>query len=148
MGMKLNWNSKLSSCLTAHLDAMLRSEQTASDMERIVARKSICLRHRNRSQDICITCLLRSWRYPVISPDGVVLSCDSNSEQVTPETDEKWRVIAAVSAVQKYPDLREMLPDKPPTAKSCSMCSGAGKVRLVKEYYAICGNCSGLGWTG
>jgi hypothetical protein len=130
--MKLNWNNKVSSAVSAKLDALLR---TGSDEERTrkVARATNALPvYFDLGGALAFT------------PGGALLGYDWESEQVAPEKDARWLVIAAVSAAGKYPDLREMLPQRPPTAKACSLCSGTGRVFPVK---AFCGSCCGLGWT-
>src|SRR5437016_5887753 len=113
--MKLNWNSKLSASISAHIDALLSSERAVSNEEGIIARKTNALPvYSDMSGSLCVT------------PDGMILFYDSESGQVTPMTDERWCIIAAVSASEHYPDLRELLPARPSTAKSCSFCSGTG----------------------
>ena len=130
--MKLNWNSRLSSYVSARLGALLRYDRVGSDEQRTLARAMNALPvYFDFSGALGFT------------PDGTVLHHDLESRQTTAMTDERWIVIAAVSAAEKYPDLREMLPDKPPTAKTCTLCSGTGRQLEIK---AFCGNCAGLGW--
>ena len=132
--MFLNCNKIASSCIIAHIHTLLRSDGPASDEERTVARTTNALPvYSDWSGSLAVT------------PDGEVLFYDSESGQVTPVTDDAWSIVAAVSAAQKYPDLRDMLPDRPPTAKSCGVCSGTGRQMPGK---AFCGKCSGLGWIG
>ena len=132
LAMKLNWNSRISSSVSAKLDALLRYEQTGSDEKRRVARSTKGLPvYFDLSGALAFT------------PDGVLLYFNSESEQAAPMKDDRWFIIAAVSAAEEYPDLREMLPERPLTAKTCSVCSGTGRQFQVK---AFCGSCSGLGW--
>jgi hypothetical protein len=130
--MKLNWNRSLSSSVSGHLDALLRSEQAACDEERMFARATNALPvYSDLSGTLGIT------------EAGDILYYASESERVTPVTDDRWRTLAAVSAAHKYHDLKEMLPARPAAAKSCPVCSGAGRQMNGK---AFCGKCSGLGW--
>lgn len=130
--MKLNWNSKISSSISAHLEALIRSERAASDEERTVARTTNALP--------VYSDLLGTLAF---TPEGAILYYNSESGEVTPVRDDAWPVIAAVSAAEKYPDLRGIVPERPRTAKVCSFCSGTGRELQAK---AFCGNCSGLGW--
>jgi hypothetical protein len=77
---------------------------------------------------------------------GVVIEFDWETEQARPTTDHRWIITAAVSAAEKYPELREILPDRPPRATTCSKCLGAGKIALTPTSNFGCGECCGLGW--
>jgi hypothetical protein len=81
-----------------------------------------------------------------LTPESVVLLYDWDSEQISPETDERRIIAAAVAAAAKYPELPAILPDRPPTAKTCSVCSGDGRVSLSPKLTLGCGTCFGLGW--
>jgi hypothetical protein len=72
-----------------------------------------------------------------------VLFYDEQSEQVRPETDDRWIIAAALSAVEKYPELRVILPQQPSTAATCATCSGTGRLLDTSVH---CGTCFGLGW--
>jgi hypothetical protein len=130
--MKFNWNSKMASAVQTHLEALLRCEQTIFDEERSVAHRTNAL---PVYSDLSGTL--------TISPEGTVLYYNSESGEIEPITDDTWTIVAAVSAAEKYPDLRALLPEKPPTAKTCSLCSGTGRQLKMK---ALCGKCFGLGW--
>jgi hypothetical protein len=131
--MKLNWNSKLSKCVSAKLDALL-SQQIGSASERVVARNAHALPvYFDFSGALGFTA------------QGLVVHYDLESEQTTRIADDRWLIIAAVSAAEKFPELQGILPDKPPTATTCPFCSGTGRQLQVN---AFCGNCSGLGWVG
>jgi glycolate oxidase FAD binding subunit len=135
--MKLNWDSNASSFIRAQVDALLRSEQFRTDDECIFARATNAL-----PISIGFTGALG------FTPDGVALFFDWESEQVRPETEARWIIMAAVSAAERYPELRGILPVRPPTAKTCTQCSGTGRMEItplipLKPY---CGDCYGLGW--
>ncbi len=78
--------------------------------------------------------------------EGTVLSLDWESEQVRPTIDHGWMIVAAVAASEKYPEMREILPEKPPTAKTCPMCTGMGKLVFTPKLTVGCATCWGLGW--
>jgi len=131
----LKWRELDSSSIVARLNALLRSEQIASDNERMVARATNALPvYFDMSGALSITA------------DGSVLFFDWESEEIRPIKDERWIMIAAVSAAEKYPDLRGLIPDRPPTAKTCPLCAGSGIQSLTPRHETFCGQCCGLGW--
>jgi hypothetical protein len=133
--MRLNWNGKVSSFINASLQAWLRGDVACTDDEGEVARAANALLvYRDMGGGLGFT------------PDGTVLFYDFESGQVRPVIDEKWIVIAAVSATEKYPELREILPVRPPTATRCVVCSGVGRLVLTPKCELPCGKCFGLGW--
>jgi hypothetical protein len=134
--MKLNWNSRVSSFVAEKLDALRRAEHLGPLVdEGEVARTMNAL-----------PVYLDMGGALGFTPDGAVLLYDWQSEQVAPEHDEGWMIVAAVAAAEKYPELRAILPVKPPTATTCSHCSGRGKVSVTGSTTLSCGKCWGLGW--
>ena len=77
--------------------------------------------------------------------DGRVLFFSWETEQIQPTNDE-WVTVAAVAAAEKYPELREILPQRPATAATCGKCGGTGKLQLTPELTPRCYTCRGLGW--
>jgi hypothetical protein len=74
-----------------------------------------------------------------IRPDGsMVGEAESGHEE---PVDPDWRTSALVSGILEHPELRELLPKRPATGVSCTICSGTGRLTG-----AICGRCHGLGW--
>lgn len=85
----------------------------------------------------------------LIRPQGSVLSISSDqvwSEHSEWETvsDLAWINAAYLSAIQKHPNLKPLLPPKPPTAKTCESCAGTGHVLKLQ---LACPDCCTLGWT-
>src|SRR5262245_52101742 len=79
-----------------------------------------------------------------ITPRLEVLALDHDGGAVpTRELSEKWRLVAVVSAADKYPELQSLIPSRPPDALQCSHCGGTGRVARLN---ARCGECCGLGW--
>jgi hypothetical protein len=136
--MKLNWNSKISACVTSHIETLLQSEQAMPDEELTLCRREERRFARLKNVLPVYSDMTGSLGF---SPDGVILFSDWESNEVKPMTDEGWQIIAAVSAIERYPDLREILPDRPNRAKSCDACGGKGRMLSV-----FCGRCHGLGW--
>jgi tetratricopeptide (TPR) repeat protein len=127
---KLNWEDGLSELVVARLRSLL-SDRSAAPLIREAAKITNALPvYGDLGGILCI------------SRDGRVL-CLDNSGLVTVVTDDFWRIVAAVSAAEKYPELSAILPERPPGAKPCSDCSGFGKFMTSR---AFCGKCRGLGW--
>jgi hypothetical protein len=80
-----------------------------------------------------------------LSPTGEVLTLShtNGSDTLNPEKDPKWRLMAAVAASEKYPELRSLLPLRRSSAADCAGCGGSGRVAINK---LRCGECLGLGW--
>jgi hypothetical protein len=85
----------------------------------------------------------------LLRPDGEILFLDNESEHDAPqiETDFGWRTAAVVVGVEKYPELRSLLPIRPSGTEDCEACAGRGRVRLGEtDHRFLCGRCHGLGW--
>lgn len=134
--MQINWCRRTADFVKARLEALLAAAATGSrGEEREIARKMQALPvYMDMGGALAFTI------------DGVVLSLDWETEQVGPETDESWIVVAAVAAAEKYPELCELLPPMPPHATICQSCRGTGKLLLTPESTFRCGTCWGLGW--
>jgi hypothetical protein len=79
-----------------------------------------------------------------ITPSLEVLALDHDGGVVpTPEPSENWRLVALVSAAEKYLELQCLIPPRPPNALPCSPCGGTGRVAQLNTR---CGKCCGLGW--
>lgn len=79
------------------------------------------------------------WVYG-ISPDGVVLAVDVDDTQQRLET-ALHAVNAVAQAARKFPELRELLPERPAGAIACSFCEGTGDAGA-----SVACVCEGLGW--
>jgi hypothetical protein len=76
--------------------------------------------------------------------DGDVLSLHHDDGDIpTPELEPGWRIIAAVAASEKYPELSPLVPERPASATDCSACGGTGR---VTRHDIRCGECFSLGW--
>jgi len=54
-----------------------------------------------------------------------------------------WIAIAAVTASEREPMLKSLVPARPPSAHTCRRCGGTGR---TTEFALRCGECGGLGW--
>ena len=81
----------------------------------------------------------------LLRPDGSFLAIEWEAADVVLPVSDPWKVCALVFGSKKYPALRCMLPDRPPTAADCEVCKGTG--RPFSDIEAVmCGRCLGLGW--
>jgi hypothetical protein len=71
----------------------------------------------------------------------VLMSQSDDSLSIVPESSEDWRLVALVSASEKFPALRCLLPARPADMPQCAQCGGSGKIKQFR-----CGECFGLGW--
>jgi hypothetical protein len=85
-----------------------------------------------------------------IRPDGEVLYIDEESHAARVVEEERVRNLALFQGSRKDPDLRCLVPPRPPDAADCPDCRGTGKLpfRGKNAHLAevvIC-HCGGLGW--
>jgi hypothetical protein len=133
---KLNWNNRVTAFVRMRLEALLASEPTDSPFDDVlIAREMQAL---PVYKDLGGTLGFNA--------EGTVLFLALDSEQVRPVIDHGWTIVAAVAASEKYPELRDILPERPPTAITCAMCLGAGKLVLTPKLTVGCATCWGLGW--
>jgi hypothetical protein len=78
----------------------------------------------------------------LLTPAGNVLRLDSETGEMTEETDWGWRALAITRAARKFPELAALRPSRPQDAVTCRQCDGAGLVLGQLD----CGTCYGLGW--
>jgi hypothetical protein len=88
-----------------------------------------------------------------LRPDCEILCLpDGDSiEAIAVERDPGWRLTAVVVAAEKYPELKPLLPARPPGTGECKWCGGRGRIRIGESDCRrgpICGRCFGLGWLG
>jgi hypothetical protein len=79
----------------------------------------------------------------ILTPAGEFVMSSHESESVTPVQDLLWHDVALASLGRHFPDLRELLPPRPPNGVDCSTCQGVGWTMAGKLF---CGVCRGLGW--
>lgn len=80
-----------------------------------------------------------------LTPSGEMLCLDTDrvSRSTEPETDPRYLYAVIASASERaYPELRELLPEKPSDVKRCPDCVGTG---TPPGGSGIC-SCGGLGW--
>lgn len=85
-----------------------------------------------------------------IRPDGEVIWIEDESYEVREVEDERVRNLALFQGSRRDPDLRCLVPSRPPDATDCPDCHGTGKLPFPagKEDLAevvVC-SCGGLGW--
>jgi hypothetical protein len=129
--MEIMWNKELASRVRAHLDYLLQAGPDGTEAKSIARAVNALPVYSDMSGSLAI------------APDGTILYYNSESGHISEVVMEEWRIIAAVSAAKKFPDLGEMVPERPWGAKSCPFCSGTGG---QLEGRAFCGKCHGLGW--
>jgi hypothetical protein len=87
-----------------------------------------------------------------LRPDGeiiVFLTDDPQNWRV--EEDARLRNMALYQGSLKYPELKELVPTRPPNARVCPSCNGTGTHPIVWQMKpelrsAIVCYCGGLGW--
>jgi len=80
-----------------------------------------------------------------IRPDGTVWCTDLDTlrNETEAERDPLVRFAVVVQGAKQFPELAEILPNPPPTARPCGSCAATGT-----EGAASCVGCRGLGWRG
>jgi hypothetical protein len=60
----------------------------------------------------------------------------------------RWLIVSIKAASKNIPELANLLPSRPDTARDCDTCKGKGKVlRPWRRVGPYCDGCWGLGWT-
>jgi hypothetical protein len=70
----------------------------------------------------------------MVRPDGSVLAAGWDDTEASVPS-EGWCLIALAAAAFHFPELADLAPERPATARPCPMCGGPG-----------CKTCYGLGW--
>ena len=80
-----------------------------------------------------------------IRPDGSMVRWDHEDDpEVIKELDDSfWSRTALALGARKFPELAQLVPNKPPDGLTCDMCAGEGIVRGAGDLICRCG---GLGW--
>ncbi|AMV23875.1 hypothetical protein VT84_05640 [Gemmata sp. SH-PL17] len=82
----------------------------------------------------------------LVAADGEVYCLDHDSIEVRREHDPGWQLLARTAVAEIAPELRVLLPDRPPSAPDCAVCSGSGHIQATPTHRCWCGTCWGLGW--
>ena len=79
-----------------------------------------------------------------IRPDGAVGGCAVGEDSVAFRESPTALITALLIGSKRMPELKSLLPERPPTASECSRCAGAGNHPLARHSY--CDMCGGVGW--
>jgi hypothetical protein len=91
--------------------------------------------------------IYRGWVATIgIRPDGEVVQYNHEDARWEP-VEPNWRLASLVVGSTVYPELRELLPVRPPGIPNCHECGGTGHPLPGELAAIICGACHGLGWT-
>ena len=83
-----------------------------------------------------------------LRPDGSILLIPTEDEgEARPENDGRMRRVAIFRGAKKYPELKPLVPARPPDAPDCPHCEGHGRIDLpgLEPDTIIC-FCGGSGW--
>jgi hypothetical protein len=81
-----------------------------------------------------------------LRPDGAILIQPHHSDDA-PVVEERrsWRILALSLGAEKYPEIRDFLPQRPSGSDDCLECGGSGRFK-VAELTFVCNTCHGIGW--
>jgi hypothetical protein len=82
----------------------------------------------------------------LIRPDGTLVDVLWDSSERPTETIYRRLRSGAGRRCRAHPELAELLPVRPATARDCAACGGKGRVPLPGPANALCGPCGALGW--
>lgn len=77
----------------------------------------------------------------VVTAEGDVIQYDFETGATT-RPDENWKVLGLAKAARRFPELRNLAPEKPTDAVRCRSCAGAGTMPGNTD----CATCWGTGW--
>ena len=87
-----------------------------------------------------------------IRADGELISVVNDQDPARPgawtrEVDARWRTVALAVGSWSYPELKALLPARPPDAEDCPTCASTGRWPGPETLAGpVCGACLGLGW--
>jgi hypothetical protein len=90
--------------------------------------------------------LYQGWDgWGLLTEQGQVL--ESNDAGVVSPAEDPLRTMYLVKGSETYPELKVLLPVRPPTSIDCARCNGSGWMHLGGEHVRVrCGECCALGW--
>jgi hypothetical protein len=130
--MLAGWTDALAAKVSRHLDAIINNRVSSSASELMVARRTNGLPVYGDLGGVIALTL-----------SGEFVLYGDNSDTVAPVQESLWEDVALASLGKHYPDLRELLPDRPADATVCPNCSGTGWMMGGRLF---CRMCRGLGW--
>jgi hypothetical protein len=79
-----------------------------------------------------------------LRPDGEMVSWSTEGDYsgTRPVEDRLWVLSALVAGVERYSELRALLPERPAAAIDCQ----CRKHPLLASGRVLCGECGGIGW--
>jgi hypothetical protein len=82
----------------------------------------------------------------LLAGNGEVLI--DHDEGVFQPANSEEREFAYVQAARRYPELRSLAPERPPSARTCQSCGGSGGITLNDGRHTVCcATCNTRGWT-
>jgi hypothetical protein len=79
-----------------------------------------------------------------VRPDGTFVGLGDDPDAAPAEmTSVRWRDLAVLIGAKRYPELRALIPPRPPDAVTCANCAGSG---VIAELPTVTCACGGLGW--
>jgi len=90
--------------------------------------------------------LYRGWVSTLgIRPDGSMVRWDHEDEPdvIKALDDPFWTRTALALGAKKFPELADLIPERPPHAVTCNVCGGTGVLEEMKDVVCECGS---LGW--
>ena len=127
------------------------SEQITSRLAEFINNPSNAADLRDYSQQVdALMLFLDMGGFYAIRPNGEIISCEWDSETLTPRVEDDMRIrnIALFQGSKKYPELKALIPSRTDDDRECSYCLGKGILPFVAEYNltnVVC-YCGGLGW--
>jgi hypothetical protein len=82
----------------------------------------------------------------LMSQSGEVFIYDDDGGLRPADADENE--FTRIQAARRFPELRYLMPDRPPSASTCQLCAGSGEAVIGEERNRICcPDCNTRGWT-
>jgi hypothetical protein len=80
-----------------------------------------------------------------VRSDGSFVRLDHEDDRasVKPLRDAHLQRMAICQGAKKYPELHALLPERPASAQTCSVCGGSGQISGAPQLICECG---GIGW--
>jgi hypothetical protein len=126
------WTPELAGRVAKHLEAILTRPPSSADVMGQAARRTNGLPVYGDLGGVI-----------ALTPGGELISYSEETDTITPVQEGLWQDVALAYLGRRYPDLRELLPERPAQASACPSCSGSG---WMMDGRLFCRLCRGLGW--